>query len=237
VTLINTNGMAFIGPGSEWFWAAVSGLVLAITFLAIFRQLQLQRDAAAIQQLEDIEHEWSSERLARAKLALLLAIQGGAGADDLPQRATAEIGFFWQRLGYLVRSGNLDRRLVYEHLGPQVPVWATWIRPGKREEGRDWPDFAWLAEAVAEMDKNRGLPGTGRDEAADQVPGMIAFFREAIDLFEELRTVRVRVVSMPASVTGQLAPPLETPPLAPPEPARRAARGRPARSARDIRER
>ena len=33
VTFINTEGMSFIGPGSEWFWTALSGLVLAITFL------------------------------------------------------------------------------------------------------------------------------------------------------------------------------------------------------------
>jgi hypothetical protein len=35
VKLINTDGMAFIGPGSEWFWTALSGLVLAVTFIAI----------------------------------------------------------------------------------------------------------------------------------------------------------------------------------------------------------
>ena len=40
--LINTDGMSFIGPGSEWFWTAVSGLVLAVTFIAIYRQLRTQ---------------------------------------------------------------------------------------------------------------------------------------------------------------------------------------------------
>jgi hypothetical protein len=34
VKLINTDGMSFIGPGSEWFWTALSGLVLAVTFSA-----------------------------------------------------------------------------------------------------------------------------------------------------------------------------------------------------------
>jgi hypothetical protein len=43
VVLINTEGSALIGPGSEWFWTAVSGAVLAVTFLAIYRQLRLQR--------------------------------------------------------------------------------------------------------------------------------------------------------------------------------------------------
>jgi len=33
--LINTDGLAFIGPGSEWYWTAMSGLVLAVTFFAI----------------------------------------------------------------------------------------------------------------------------------------------------------------------------------------------------------
>ena len=41
--LINTDGMALIGPGSEWLWAALTGLVLAGTGVAIFRQLRMQR--------------------------------------------------------------------------------------------------------------------------------------------------------------------------------------------------
>jgi hypothetical protein len=49
--VINFNGLVLIGPGSEWFWTALSGLVLAITFVAIYRQLVLQRDSAAIDQV------------------------------------------------------------------------------------------------------------------------------------------------------------------------------------------
>jgi len=33
---LELDGMAFIGPGSEWFWTAVSGVVLAVTFLAAY---------------------------------------------------------------------------------------------------------------------------------------------------------------------------------------------------------
>ena len=46
VTLINTNGMAFFGPGSEWFWAALQFTALLITFIAIYRQLRITRSAA-----------------------------------------------------------------------------------------------------------------------------------------------------------------------------------------------
>ena len=41
--LINTDGMVFFGPGSEWLWMALTGLVLAGTGVAIYRQLRVQQ--------------------------------------------------------------------------------------------------------------------------------------------------------------------------------------------------
>src|SRR5262245_46560060 len=123
VTLINTDGMSFIGPGSEWFWTALSAIVVAVTFLAIFRQLQLQRSAAAIDQLNDLIHEWSSERLCRAKYNVLRALEAGRKGADLPNRPVATVGVFWQRVGFLVRGGHIDRELVYANLGDQAQVW------------------------------------------------------------------------------------------------------------------
>ena len=67
---INTDGIVFIGPGSEWFWTAFSGAVVAVTFLVIYRQLRLQASQSAIQVLESFESEWASERM------LLLQIGG-----------------------------------------------------------------------------------------------------------------------------------------------------------------
>lgn len=43
MTLVNTDGLVLLGPGSEWLWAAVSGLVLAGTGIAIYRQLRVQQ--------------------------------------------------------------------------------------------------------------------------------------------------------------------------------------------------
>ena len=40
MTLINTEGLAIIGPGSEWLWTALQFAALATTFVAIYRQLQ-----------------------------------------------------------------------------------------------------------------------------------------------------------------------------------------------------
>jgi hypothetical protein len=99
VTLINTDGMALIGPGSESFWTAASGLVLAVTFIAIYRQLRLQRSAAAIEQLDGIMREWSSERMARALLAIYVALDSGTDPSDIPSRAATDVGDFWDKVG------------------------------------------------------------------------------------------------------------------------------------------
>jgi len=207
VTFINTEGMSFIGPGSEWFWTAISGIVLAVTFLAIYRQLRLQRSAAAVEQLNDIMREWSSERLARAKYTVLVALQAGTDPADLPNRAVATVGFFWQRVGFLVRGGNVDARLVCENLGDQIQVWRELLFPkGAGEAASDgtvhWVDFAWLAGVAAAIDAKRGL-ARDLDETSvkAEIPAMIAHFGEAIELEEALRTVTVRLTPTPISVT------------------------------------
>jgi len=41
--LINTDGLALIGPGSEWFWTALQFTALAVTLIAIYRQLRTQQ--------------------------------------------------------------------------------------------------------------------------------------------------------------------------------------------------
>jgi hypothetical protein len=43
VKLINTEGLALFGPGSEWLWTALQFIALATTFVAIFRQLRTQQ--------------------------------------------------------------------------------------------------------------------------------------------------------------------------------------------------
>jgi hypothetical protein len=103
VKLINTDGMAFIGPGSEWLWTAVSGIVLAVTFLAIYRQLRMQRAANGFAQMQELQDRWYTERMRQMKLRLALALKRG---DDPDLRVlVGVVGAFFDQLGYLHRRG------------------------------------------------------------------------------------------------------------------------------------
>ena len=93
--LINTDGMAFIGPGWEWFWTALSGIVLAVTFLAIYRQLRLQSSQSAIEQIDAFLREWNSERLLSYRLNVLVALQDGRAPAHVPDAAAGMLASYW----------------------------------------------------------------------------------------------------------------------------------------------
>jgi hypothetical protein len=198
VKLINLEDLVILGPGSEWLWTMVSGIVLAVTFLAIYRQLSLQRDAAAIEQVRIIYREWADERMSRAKLETLSLIRDGAEPARV-LTAGVDIGDFWEGYAYLVKAGNIDRRLMYDSLGPAARIWwgllASTARAA-REEADDqgvWIDFEWLAGIFAEFDRAAGEPAA-YDAAyiARRLPDLIATNRTAVARFEELRAVFVR---------------------------------------------
>jgi hypothetical protein len=196
MTFINTNGMVLIGPGSEWLWTAISGVVLSITFVAIYRQLRLQRGAAAIEQMTALQREWSSEAMARSRLAVLVAIRDGAKPGDLPS-GVDDIGNFFERVSFLVRAGHIQRGPVHATFALIVPAWWAWLAPSVslwREEDSDtWTEFEWLASLLVRMSKAKGRTLV-IDEAylGRTLPGVIQALHDAIRKAEDLRSVVVR---------------------------------------------
>ena len=168
--LINTDGMAFIGPGSEWFWTALSGIVLAITFIAIYRQLRLQRSQGAIEQTDAFEREWNSERFLLHRLNVLVALQNEADPAHLPEAAAQTLTNYWEEIGTLARSGHLDRRLLWDNRGNTARHWWGVLEPFARatrarlEDPTIAVDFEWLAGEMLSMDRRAGV-GVMYDEA------------------------------------------------------------------------
>jgi hypothetical protein len=208
--LINVDGMAFIGPGSEWFWTALSGIVLAVTFLAIYRQLRLQSSAGAIEQATSLARDWNSELLHRSRLAALLALREGVDRSTTYQQASVEVGNYWERVGWLVRSGNIDRRLVYAYVGNSVRLWWVLLLPNAKrlrelqEDPNIYEHFEWLAGQMALMDRDAGVTVSYDDEAylAKVIQAHIERGLSAVQLAEELRAVLVRPLAQASFMPG-----------------------------------
>jgi hypothetical protein len=198
VKLVNTDGMALFGPGSEWLWTAVSGVVLAVTFLAIYRQLRMQRSAAAIEQLERIERELTSERIMRCRLAVLRAQRAGVDAADLPEHAAAPIVNFWERVGSLARRGHLDLELLWDG-GSAFYCQSDWVRLGpsivksRIEDGNPAvaEHFEWLVREVEARARRTGVRLADAEQQAAHLSDSIAGLEFFIGAEEALRRVFV----------------------------------------------
>lgn len=69
--LVNLDGLALVGPGSEWFWSMLQFVVVTVTLYAIYRQIRLQSASAAIEQAAALQHD----------LALVRAIDAQSPRD------------------------------------------------------------------------------------------------------------------------------------------------------------
>jgi hypothetical protein len=156
VRLISTDEMVFIGPGSEWFWTAASGVVLAVTFIAIYRQLTLARSANAFTQLSALVDEWQGERLVRKRLAVLAAIHEGVASADVPEAPAGAIANYWEKVAALARAGHVTPSLIAEGLGAADVWWGTlspWVSKVRTDDRNPhlFEHFEWLAATLVRL--------------------------------------------------------------------------------------
>jgi hypothetical protein len=195
--LINTDGMAFIGPGSEWFWTAVTGLVLAVTVLGIYRQLGIARSETAREQIASFNREWRSERMILYRLEVMTAMRDGDDPAHLPEGSAGRIGNFWEDMGSLARRGHLDPKLMWESgPGPHCEVWwkvlTPYVRRARTEEGSAlFENFEWYAGINEELNRRAGLPTVDDAFLAHSLEGEIASAQSLLQVEQALRTIIV----------------------------------------------
>ncbi|HEX7951405.1 MAG TPA: hypothetical protein VF494_13725 [Candidatus Limnocylindrales bacterium] len=195
--LINLDQLVLLGPGSEWLWTAISGIVLAITFIAIYGQLRLQRSAAAIEQASMLRKEWQVYELVKAKVAILTAIRDGRDLATTQMRSFQAVGNYWERIGYLVRAGHIDSKLMNETFS-DVDIWWMWLAPTTRNLRREMSDdtlgehFEWLAALSQKLDAKRGATAVDADALARYLSIALRSGIEALQEAEEARGIVTR---------------------------------------------
>jgi hypothetical protein len=195
VSILSKDPIVLIGPGSEWFWTAVSGIVLAVTFLAIWRQLRQARSAAAFEQLSHLTEDWRSEGLLRARVRVARAFLVG---EAPPPGPAGLIGDYWEGVASLVRGGHVDAVVVYESLGPSLRFsWALLqaeTRRVQQEEGATtWVHFEWLAGLFDGLAARDGVPASiDRGAVIKHLPDLIASYEAQIRMAEESRMIPER---------------------------------------------
>jgi hypothetical protein len=195
--MINTEDLVFIGAGSEWFWTAVSGIVLAVTFIAIYRQLRLQARMGAIEQLDAFRREAYSESMQRYALDVMVAQRDHDDPADVPEAAVLGLGDFWGSYATLARDGHRDARLLWraDSSSPQI-IWtcvAPWVRKaraGSRFGVPTYEDLEWLAGTMADMDAKVGRPPITQAAVTSNRDQLIALHEDFIRYAQAVRSTR-----------------------------------------------
>ena len=202
--LINTDGMAFIGPGSEWFWTAISGVVLVVTFVAIYRQLRIQAAATAIEQLDQFVTEGAGESNNRAAVEILEWLRDGNDPAYIPTRAARALGDVWEKFALLTRVGHRDPKLLWRWESDAAQGWWLMLGPRIRRRRAETGDpsilenLEWLSELMAKMDRQAGKPVV----TWESVRGDLNDFIDAHEAkIEEARMART-VLYLPADAVG-----------------------------------
>lgn len=189
---VNMHGLAFIGPGSEWFWTAVSGVVLFVTFLAIYRQLRIQAATLMREEINRIAGEWFGEKLSRQRLEVFLRLRNG---EPLEPGAPLVWGpsNFWEGIGALGHSGQMKVDVIRLAVGNIIVLWWDLMAPhieemrrgqSRSEKNDFYKDFEWLAK---EMERGGHSEPTAHRQAAALASSPEAMDRQIRRLEEEIR--------------------------------------------------
>jgi len=158
--LVNLTDIVILGPGSEWFWSMTQFVVVALTGLAIFRQLRAQRSTAVYDQMSAWTNDFDGPTMTRNKLALMLAIKDRAPSAGLP-RANDEVPDFFERVGYLISRGHVRIEDFWSNSRELVSFYWGVLAPYIEQERTTTDDptlyqwFEWLERQMTRVDMRR----------------------------------------------------------------------------------
>jgi hypothetical protein len=125
MTIINMDGLALFGPGSEWFWTMLQYIALTITFFAIYRQLRTQ-------QVEIREHtkllrsqaHFNALSLSQRAREVLIKTEGFARVMNIAYATPEALSDDdWLRCGvYMFMQVNQWEYLYYQHRDGSIPT-------------------------------------------------------------------------------------------------------------------
>ena len=214
MTVFNLEGAAIFGPGSEWLWTFAQFLALAITGLAIYRQLRAQAYANQLAIFTRFNDGFSDEQMTRTKLTALIELAGGT------RRLTPSIdhiGQFFENVAQGRFNGHMRARFAWEEFGAVAQrFWAVFapLLPDLRKADPNlWKDWErWLIEVRERDRKAHKVDDFSAERTAVWIPETIAYYIDRLRIEDEIRRGVIPTWPIPAA---PLSPAPEPPAIEP----------------------
>ena len=162
MNLVNWQGSAIFGPGSEWFWSMAQFVVVVITLGGIYRQLRAQGSANALHRIESLQGQFASERMDYIKLVLALDLKYQATSTRTFANARPILNFF-VNLADLYENGYISMKEIVDNWGRPLQVWSALLSPVVErqriiENNPQIYDNREFVAKVRQAEAQRGLP-------------------------------------------------------------------------------
>jgi hypothetical protein len=208
MNLVNLEGSALLGPGSEWFWSMAQFVLVAGSLLGIYYQLRAQRSASLYDQSAALTREWFDEGFSVSRLAFLIEQEGRPRDSQLPS-SSLEVGAFFERLGYLVARKHVRAVDIWHQLRFEIGSWWALLEPGVRHERATsgLPGImSWFEKLELEMRRlDREIVGKEQvmtatdDEIRLWIDQITTWFRLRSDVRNGVLPTRKTAVDQPAN--------------------------------------
>lgn len=197
--LINTDGLAIFGPGSEWFWSMAQFIVVVGTLVGIYRQLRAQSGSNSLARIEAFYDRYTSKEMLLAKLNVAIRLRYGDQHGDQPAEMDARmdpIAMFFDILYDQYEAGFMTAKEIEDRFGGGAQVWWRLLRPAI-ERSRDiesepllYDGFQKIDALCGERASKRGSPRTYFLEAprSELLDEMIKRTTEGLELLNDAKS-------------------------------------------------
>jgi hypothetical protein len=151
----------FWGTGSEWFWAFLQFLAVAITLFLIYWQIRLQTASHVVQSLSTIHTRWNSESMLRVRQHVCSRwIKGNRDFDGVAQY----LAEFMEELGNYLRIRAVTDRDIWEVQSWYIEHYYLMLENGIEQYRQTYNDeslylqFQFLFNRMRKMDLKRHSP-------------------------------------------------------------------------------
>lgn len=190
----------FIGPGSEWLWAALQFVVVAISLYGIYQQIKIQSHANMLNAMFALADKWESPRMIEARQKVCIAYKRDRADTSINQQED-RIASFFEEISFFLKKGAFTADAIWEQYSYYVEHYWPMLEPRVRafrklERDNTWfENFESLYERMQKIAKKRGVHVVKRDD-----DDMKKFARGELDVVEARKAEQAAVAAGGAQV-------------------------------------
>lgn len=156
--------------GSEWFWAFLQFVVVALTLWYVTRQVRLQAMSHVVESICTLQDHWNSETMQHRRNEVCTQWKSKHAKEF--DGACEHIADFFEELGTFVKIKALPLQVVWDVHSWNIEHYWLMFKPGIVKERKDckeniYCEFESLFKAMRKISDKKGVPSVDEGDLTE----------------------------------------------------------------------